>query len=191
MMRLVLALGACLWMVGAAWAEGFNPHEMMQPDGSADMSKCSLCHDESFALARSKAETCTLCHAETMHSGSLEHLRAGPAAVARLLPATDGKVAWPLTDDGNIYCGTCHLFHDPGLKLGKEQALEATWVRSSSGVANAIRIARTTRADALAAEVEGAEKWGGFSAKGTRMLRLPAGDGSLCRHCHADYAVGE
>jgi hypothetical protein len=191
MMRLVFMLCASLSVAGLASAQGFNPHEMMQADGSADTSKCSLCHDPSFALARSKAETCTLCHSESTHSGSAEHLRAGPAAVAGLIPAKEGKPSWPLTEDGHIYCGTCHLFHDPALKMGPDLALDVAWVRPTTGLPYALRLAKTEEADQLVAKVDGVEKWGEFSATGSRMLRGPVGNGSLCRHCHGDYVGAE
>lgn len=191
MMRLVVVLGACLSVAGGALAQGFNPHEMMKEDGSADTSKCSLCHDQSFALARSKAETCTLCHSEFTHSGTAEHLRASPAEVSRLIPAKDGKPSWPVTEEGHIFCGTCHLFHDPALKMGPEMALDVAWVRPTTGLPHALRLAKTEEADELVAEVDGVEKWGGFSTTGSRMLRRPVGDGSLCRHCHGEYVGGE
>jgi hypothetical protein len=129
-----------------------------------------------MSLQRSKLETCTLCHAETIHAGSNEHLRAGAASVKQALAGQPkGAPALPLTDDGRIYCATCHLFHDP-----KTQG----WLPPGGGVAGAVRQGVVDRWAALAQQSDEKVPLGQFATKGTRQLRLPVDDGQLCRQCH-------
>jgi hypothetical protein len=174
-------------VVGRAQDEG-SPHHMTKPDGSLDMEKCGACHNEDLSLQRSKLETCTLCHAQTVHAGAAEHLRADPAAVKRVLVAralagqAEGAPALPLGDDGHIYCGTCHLFHDP--KVTGEDWLKEGWLPRDSDLPGAVRQGVVDRWAALAAQSEDKTPVGRLATKGTRQLRLPVGDGQLCRRCH-------
>jgi hypothetical protein len=177
---LVCCLASLLAMAAApAIAEdSASPHEMVLPDGKPDMNQCGLCHEEDMTLSRSKVETCTLCHSETVHSGAREHLAASAAAVAHLVPKPDAA-ALPLTDDGRIYCGTCHVFHDP--RVSKEAVLDQPWVPSDS-LSQAVRQSLAAQLRAAApAEGEGASP---MFSDGTKRLRLPIADGTLCRHCH-------
>ena len=176
----------CVWLVLAplaASADGdASPHHMTTPDGSLDMTKCPVCHNEDFSLQRSKLETCTLCHASTGHAGSDEHLRASPAAVKTALGDTQGSAVLPLAEDGHIYCGTCHLFHDP--KVASEDWLAHGWLPPTNGLPAAVRQAVTERWAALAASSEDKGTVGNFATKGTTQMRLPVDDGQLCRRCH-------
>jgi hypothetical protein len=149
---------------------------MVRPDGEPDMDQCGLCHEEDMSLSRSKVETCTLCHEETVHSGAREHLAAEAAAVARLVPK---ESALPLTDDGGIYCGTCHVFHDP--RVSEETVLDQPWVPTGP-LAQAVRESLAVRLRA-AAPAE-AESPAPLFSDGTKRLRLPIADGTLCSHCH-------
>ena len=107
-------------------------------------------------------------------------------------PATDdgatssinaaGAVALPLADDGHIYCGTCHIFHDP--KVASEDWLKHGWLPADRGLAAAVRQGVADRWAALAAASEEKGAVGKFAAKGTLQLRLPVDDGQLCRRCH-------
>ncbi len=172
---------ALLLAIAASAVAQENPHEMTLPDGSTDGGKCAYCHDDSLGLSRSKAETCTLCHAETVHSGAIEHSRASAAAVALALKA-EAEPALPLTDDGRMYCATCHLYHDPAI-MG-ESILEEGRPPRTSALNRAVREGVTTRGRVESADGESVVA---FHEKGTRFLRLPAGDDSLCQHCHGDY----
>src|SRR5262249_4572488 len=158
------------------------PHHMTAPDGSLDPSACGMCHNEDFSLQRTKLETCTLCHAQTLHAGADEHLRASPAAVKAALGDTGTTPPLPLADDGHIYCGTCHLFHDP--KVASEDWLTHGWLPPDGGVAAAVRQSVVDRWAALSATSEDKSAVGKFAAKGTRQMRLPVDDGQLCRRCH-------
>ena len=60
---------------------GGDISEFQSAHGGTRATACAVCHNEDFSLQRSKLETCTLCHAQTSHAGSDEHLRASPAAV--------------------------------------------------------------------------------------------------------------
>ena len=160
-----------------------SPHQMTKPDGSLDMDTCAVCHNEDFSLQRSKLETCTLCHAQTIHAGADEHLHAAPAAVKRALEGRpEGAPTLPLADDGHMYCGTCHLFHDP--KVTSEDWLAHGWLPPDGGLAAAVRQAVVDRWAALAAHSEDKSAVGKFAAQGTRQMRLPVDDGQLCRQCH-------
>ena len=175
-----LALIALLAM--PAWGEEADPgspHHMMKPNGEADTEKCGLCHNEDFSLSRSKLETCTLCHATTTHAGAAQHLAAPAAAVAQRRPK-DSPL--PVTDEGAMYCGTCHIFHDP--KVSGEEILAQRWLPRDSGLSQAVRESLSERwaKTAQAENAVGAK----FSTRGTTRLRLPIEDGSLCRQCH-DY----
>ena len=175
-----------VWLALASVARGQDegsPHHMTKSDGSLDMEKCPLCHNEDMSLQRSKLETCTLCHAQTVHAGSDEHVRASAAAVKQALAARPKDApSLPLTDDGRIFCGTCHLFHDP--KVMSEDWLAHGWLPPDSGEAGAVRKAVVERWAALAQKAGGKGELGTFATKGTRQLRLPIDDGQLCRQCH-------
>ncbi len=168
----------------AAFAAGdASPHHMTKPDGSLDAAACAVCHNEDFSLQRPQLETCTLCHAQTIHAGSDEHLRASPAAVKRALgDAAQGGPVLPLSDDGHIYCGTCHLFHDP--KVASEEWLVHGWVPPNSGLPAAVRQGIIDRWRAIAASSEDKSAVGKFAATGALQMRLPVDNGQLCRRCH-------
>jgi hypothetical protein len=160
-----------------------SPHQMTKPDGSLDMDKCAFCHDESFGLQRTKLETCTLCHAETVHSGAREHLRADQAAVKQAMgEAPAGGTVLPLAENGTIYCGTCHLFHDPKVKA--ESWLAVGWIPPESGLAGAVRTGISARWARLARPEDDKGEVARFARQGTRQLRAPVSDGRLCRQCH-------
>jgi hypothetical protein len=174
---ITLALGA----PAAFGAETATPHDMLLADGKPDTDKCALCHEEDFSLSRTKLETCTLCHATTVHSGANEHVRAEPAQVARLIPPPrQGEPVLPLTEDGRIYCGTCHVFHDP--RISEEKVLDQPWVPSSP-LGQAVRESLVPRLEAIA-PAQGEEAPSTKFSDGTKRLRLPIADGALCRHCH-------
>ncbi len=164
--------------------EGFSPHRMVDEKGNVDMGMCSLCHTESMELARPKAEVCTLCHAATLHSGVAEHLGARPERVARLMPpGGEGLVRLPLTEDGHIYCGTCHLFHDPA--VSQEKPLASAWLPRSTGLPEAVRESVVEQLETATRKYDISEAPGAkFSSKGTKAMRLPVGDGRLCINCH-------
>jgi len=182
---LAVAIAFSLSFVSAAVRaedEG-SPHHMTKPDGSLNMDICGACHNPDMSLQRSKLETCTLCHAHTLHAGSNEHLSVSPTAVkSALAQQPKGAPALPLADDGHIYCGTCHLFHDP--KVMDEAWLAHGWLPPDSGVAGAVKQGVVTRWTALAAHSEDKTPLGQFASKATRQLRMPVDDGQLCRSCH-------
>ncbi|MFQ5665344.1 MAG: hypothetical protein ACE5I7_02820 [Candidatus Binatia bacterium] len=185
----VLALGGLLSVAAPARAAqpAIGPHHAVKPNGELNMGVCAFCHDPDMKLSRSKVETCTLCHAVTIHSGAAEHLGASPADVARLLGSRkDGAPDLPLTESGGMYCGTCHLFHDPA--LGGQKPLPQAWVPPSSGLPQAVRAAVAARWGAIAHKYGASGPAAKFATKSTRNLRLPVDDGSLCRHCHKGIA---
>jgi hypothetical protein len=171
-----------LLAVPARSDESAGPHQMVKPDGTLDTEKCGACHNEDMSLSRSKLETCTLCHSTTVHSGAAEHLGAAPASVARWLPKQQPAPALPLREDGGIFCGTCHLFHDPA--VGSEQPLPAGWVPRATGLPEAVRRALTAQWETVAHKYNESAPGAQFTARSTRALRLPVDDGSLCRRCH-------
>jgi hypothetical protein len=182
---LLLVVGLSL-AIRPLWAEeAASPHQMVGPDGQVEAEKCAICHNEDMSLARSKVETCTLCHAVTVHSGANEHLRAAAASVSRLLsPTKAAQVGLPLTEDGRIYCGTCHVFHDPA--ISNEETLASPWVPPSSGLPGSVRQSVEARWKRTETKQGESEAGATFSTKGTRRLRFPIEDGSLCRQCHSD-----
>lgn len=182
------ALAIALLLACALPARGedtLNPHHMVGADGALDDSLCSLCHEDDFTLSRSKTETCTLCHSAAPHAGAAEHLAADAAAVSQAVGGEGAGIEIPLTDEGTLYCGSCHLFHDPA--VAGEEWLEHGWVPSDThGLGKAVRDSLTdwfsraeARRDASAAPVS--VDW---MKTGTRLLRLPVEDGSLCKRCH-------
>src|SRR5690606_19719054 len=103
-----------------------NPHRMSDPD---DDESCGFCHEEDMSLSQSLLDTCLTCHSETEHGGAREHLRARAAEVAAALPTpvkADESATLPLTDEGTIWCGTCHLYHDP--RVNEEALLPHAWI---------------------------------------------------------------
>jgi hypothetical protein len=182
------ALVALLLLVGlravvvADEDDSQNPHLMVLEDGSPDTDKCGFCHNDDLTLARSKEETCTLCHTVAQHGGSMTHVNAKAAEVKRLVPESKaGEMDFPLTDAGGLYCGTCHLFHDPAGVVSGEKWLPAGCPESTAPLATAVRGALETYRDSIA-DAQAAH----FVKEGTRALRLPACDGALCLHCHGD-----
>jgi hypothetical protein len=177
------AVCAALFVATVSFAQSpDSPHYMRTKGGEADSEKCSACHEEDMSLSRTKLETCTLCHATTVHSGAAQHLEAPAASVQQRLAASKQKSEWPLTEEGQIYCGTCHLFHDPAV-LGEPWQSESP-LPPAAGLAEAVRRARSEQWPGLASKYEEVEAGARFSQDGTRALRLPASDGTLCKHCH-------
>ncbi|MCX8071177.1 MAG: hypothetical protein N3C12_01815 [Candidatus Binatia bacterium] len=166
-----------------------NPHWMLKPDGEADEEKCAICHDEDKNLLSSKEETCLSCHDRTLHSGSAEHLRATAAQVERLLPPKEKvRLEFPLAEDGRMYCGTCHLFHDPRVD---EVTLAAPRTLPSEGLAMEIRQALEEKIHALlATRAEAGDVEWSFAPKSTGFLRLPIGGNELCVACHEKEGGG-
>jgi hypothetical protein len=179
----LLALVAAAALGCASLALGQSPHVMTKEDGSLDEGACAFCHEDDLTLSRSKLDTCTLCHAEAAHSGAREHVRASAASVARATAQRgEEDVSLPLAEDGRMYCGTCHLFHDP--KVLSEDWLAKGWKPAATGLAGAVRQSVLERWPRLA-EMHGEKELGAkFAAEGTTLLRLPVDDGSLCRQCH-------
>jgi hypothetical protein len=181
--RALLGAWLVLLPITARGQEVGSPHHMTKADGSLDMQTCKVCHNDDMSLSCSKLETCTLCHAPASHAGSNEHLRVNPAAVKRALEGRPKEApALPLADDGHIYCGTCHLFHDP--KVLSEDWLREGWLPPDRGLPAAVRHDVTERWSALAARAGAQSPIGTFATEGTRQLRLPVNDGQLCRQCH-------
>jgi hypothetical protein len=180
-----VALALLLATRGALLAqESDGPHRMLKPDGETDMEKCAACHESDLSLSRSKRETCTLCHAETLHAGAYVHLHASPDKLKQLLNAAhEEKPQLPTADDGGIFCGTCHLFHDP--RLTEEKPL-ATRREAPSAFDTAVQRAIEAQWPAIAQKYDAEKADASFAAKATKALRLPVDDGTLCRRCHGN-----
>jgi hypothetical protein len=189
---------ACSLLIGAGAvhhpiavrADGPLPHHMTNADGSLNMETCGACHTPDMGLQGSRLETCTLCHLETTHSGTVEHLRAQPDQVTRAMAArAKDAVPMPLTEDGKIWCGTCHLYHDP--KVLSENWLAQGWIPPDQGLPATVRESVLARWSRLAQAYDQTGTVGSFAEQGTRQLRLPAKDGTICRQCHAEYGGSE
>ena len=179
----LVTLALLLAAAGALRAEeSDSPHRMMKANGEADPDKCGLCHEADLSLSRSKRETCTLCHAETLHAGAYLHLHASPDKLKRMLGATheEEKPELPKAEDGGIFCGTCHVFHDPGLSEDKLLATRRPPTAFDKAVDGAIE----SQWPAIAQKYDEKEAGASFAQKATKALRLPVDDGTLCRHCH-------
>jgi hypothetical protein len=162
-------------------ADDSSPHHMTKPDGALDNEKCGACHEADMTLSRSKVETCTLCHTMTPHAGSIEHLKALPTEVAARLKTVGPRTELPLAENGGMYCGTCHVFHDP--------ALGTAWLPDrpaprASAYAEAVRTSLEQQFTAMAQRSGAARPLATFRTTHTRALRLPVDDGSLCKACH-------
>lgn len=162
--------------------EDDNPHWMLRPDGEPDQEKCAVCHNEDMDLLASKEDTCLGCHDRTLHSGSAEHLQASAEKVAALVPtpvAEESQSNFPLAEDGRMYCGTCHLFHDPRVA---EETLAPVRPLPQHALARAIRSATLARCEqALRAAGQGSVS---FAPQSTGFLRLPIEGNELCAACH-------
>lgn len=181
--RIALGLAIVLFVATTFADESTSPHRMVGEDGRPDTQKCTVCHNEDMSLTSPAAELCTLCHSRNQHSGALRHLEAQPSAVAHLLPSeSESKVRLPLAEDGRLFCGTCHLFHDPA--VSGEAPLASPWLPVTTGLAGAVRRRLEARVEEAAGMERAATASGTFSIKGTTMVRLPVHDGTLCRHCH-------
>ena len=181
-MRPAAALLALVLFAGPSLAgeDDTNPHHMAGPD---DTSSCDFCHDENMELLQPPLETCTVCHALDEHAGSGEHCRASAENVGKMAPAAAHEEAkLPLTDDGKIWCGTCHLFHDP--QVNQEALLSEKWLPPTTGLPGAVREAVAGGWDRLAKKYDQKPPVAKFASTGTEWLRLPVSDGSLCLRCH-------
>ena len=159
-----------------------NPHHMSGPD---DEESCGFCHEEDMSLSASLLDTCLTCHSLTEHSGSQEHIRANAAEVARLQPTpvkAGADPTLPLTPEGTIWCGTCHLYHDP--QVNEEALLTDPWLPPTTGMAGAVRDSLMLRWGELAAKYSQPLPVASFAAQGSAWLRLPVSDGTLCTECH-------
>jgi hypothetical protein len=181
---LLLAFLAVVHPVAAQDDESASPHRMLKPDGEVDTEKCAVCHNPDMSLARPRAEVCTLCHSTTTHSGALEHVQASAASVTALFGGKEQpEPELPLTESGGIFCGTCHLFHDPRV-MTNETPLAQAWVPPNTGLPEAVRKSVEAQWPRIAQKYGETEPGAKFSTRGTRMLRLPVADGTLCLHCH-------
>lgn len=177
-----LLVTALLFAAAAAWADDDSPHKMIKADGEPDEEKCTVCHNEDMDLLESKSDTCGGCHDPTIHSGAAEHLRATAAAVKAHVPeAKNGVPELPRAEDGKMYCGTCHLFHDP---LVDDVTPIPPLKLSSQPIAAAIRAATAKRWSLLAQQHGETSADASFAEDSTSTLRLPIDEGQLCRHCH-------
>jgi len=156
---------------------------MVTEDGQPDMDKCAVCHNDDLSLTQPRTDLCTMCHSENHHSGALRHLQASSASVTQMLGAKS-EPALPLTDEGRIFCGTCHIFHDPA--VSGEEALPAIWLPDATGISGATRAKLEARLRGMAAKHEESEPGATFATKGTKAMRLPVSDGALCRNCHGE-----
>jgi hypothetical protein len=172
-------IGILVLLAALALPSAVLPDDSGSPHTSTEM--CDVCHNSDMTLQRSKGETCTLCHATTQHSGSAEHLRIEPARVGRAMAADAAGAKLPLTDDGHIWCGTCHLWHDPSLG---EAWLPMGWVPPDRDLPGAVRAGITARWGDIARAHDQKTVGAQFATQGTRQLRLPVQDGSLCKRCH-------
>ena len=178
----VVALALLLATSGAPLAEeSDSPHTMVKPNGEADSDKCPACHEADLSLSRSKRETCTLCHAETLRAGAYAHLHASPDKLTQLLNAHEEKPELPKAEDGGIFCGTCHLFHDARLSADKPLATRAAGPEAFD---KAVQSAIEAQWPGIAKKYDQEKAEASFATKRTRALRLPVDDGTLCRHCH-------
>lgn len=183
-MRPLLVLALLLATAGLVRAdESDSPHRMVKPDGETDMDKCAACHETDLSLSRSKRETCTLCHAETLHAGAYAHLHAAPDKLKQLLSAAHAeKPELPTAEDGGIFCGTCHLFHDP--RLSEDKPLATRRDVATIPFDKAVQSAIEAQWPAIAQKYKDENAGAAFAPKATTALRLPVDDGTLCRHCH-------
>lgn len=180
----LLAVALLMATAGTLRAEeSDSAHSMLKPDGEADMDKCAACHESDLSLSRSKRETCTLCHAETLHAGAYTHLHASPEKLKQLLSSGhDEKLELPKAEDGGIFCGTCHLFHDP--RLSEEKPLATRRDAATIPFDRAVQNAIAAQWPAIAQKYDEKQAGASFATKATKALRLPVDDGALCRHCH-------
>ena len=185
-MRLVvLTLLSILAVVspGLAEEEPDTPHRMLKPDGEADPEKCAVCHQEDMSLNQPKSELCTMCHSPTIHAGAALHLQASAEKLAQVVsPKKPDQLDLTLNEKDGIFCGTCHVFHDP--RVSGEQALEQRWLPPSTGLPEAVRKSLIVQWDRVASKYKESEPGAKFSTRGTRNLRFPINDGTLCRQCH-------
>jgi hypothetical protein len=179
-MRRALLIALCAASIAAAGRAEDAP----SPHRSTDPDMCAVCHEPDMSLSRSKVETCTLCHAVTIHAGANQHLRAEVATVSRIVDgAPAGQPKLPLTNDGTIWCGTCHVYHDPSFSDPPWQP--EGWVPPDTGFSAAVRSGILKRSEEVARSFAAPTPGLSFAARGTRALRMPVADGALCRSCHA------
>ncbi|MFN8625091.1 MAG: hypothetical protein U0587_03765 [Candidatus Binatia bacterium] len=160
-----------------------TPHRMLKADGEVDPEKCAVCHQEDMSLNLPKSGLCTTCHSATIHAGAARHLQASPEQLAHAVsPKKPSELDLPLNESNGIFCGTCHIFHDP--RVSGEQARDRRWLPPTTGLAEAVRKGVTEQWARIAGKHGESEVGAKFSTRGTLSLRLPIDDGTLCRTCH-------
>ena len=166
----------------------YNPHQDMK-DRPDSKSICEFCHQDATVteadmddLKVAAPRMCEGCHREVeMHASSAEHLVALDAEGIERAEAA----GLPL-DQGTVYCGTCHDPHPAG-SIEQDSARAETlggplmppdWARE------VLHTAMDAREVDLGDETLGTTE--------PDYLRLPLGDGQLCKACHlpADVDAG-
>ncbi len=107
----------------------FNPHLQIREDGSVDESTCLHCHALVPDIASSSSEnnkmhlemtpTCNKCHA--LHTHEDQHLGKSVIAPGKGIQERMNRVEqqfqikFPLSDNLELRCNTCHYTHQRGL----------------------------------------------------------------------------
>ena len=166
---------------GARRGLGLAPSHDESPTASSTWRPAAL-PQRGHVAAALELETCTLVPRPGRAgapTSSTRRSRRGEAVVGR----AGGRCPGPAAHRGRqIYCGTCHLFHDP--KVMSENWLKEGWLPPERGVSGAVRQSVIDRWAVLAAASNQKGPLGEFATEGTRQLRMPIDGGQLCRHCH-------
>ncbi len=185
--------------------------ELRKPDGPLLVTRETV-EQESFGAqeAASTGRMCLSCHdgfvmdSRFVWNGShATHPVGVPLPSSMVLAEVDGEPALPLNEEGEVYCGTCHVGH-PG-DGEAERAPTFLRVGAEDGqICAQCHADKTTIAGSIHARVRKTDQPPDFESRGIcgrchaphdnngplLWAREPEGDGvpvnTLCRSCHGD-----
>jgi mono/diheme cytochrome c family protein len=103
-----------------------NPHKQIDKEGNIEKKQCAICHeklpkqgDKDIVLVSSALALCSKCHKIFDHPDTNHLVEMQGTKLKNLRNYEEVyKITFPLDDDGEVTCVTCHNPHDKGVLKG-------------------------------------------------------------------------